>query len=223
MGIGLDGIRRDDPEQDEAVLVYFGDGATSQGDTNEALIWAASYQTPQVFFLQNNHWAISVPVSRQSRTPLVRRAAGFGLRATRVDGNDVLASYAVSAKQLDDARAGRGPGFIEAMTYRLGAHTTSDDPTRYREADEVESWKAKDPIDRVRAYLDSAGTPPQFFTDLEGEGELLGEHLRERCGMMASPDLAELFDHVYVEQTDELREQQAAFVAWRGQYEGSPA
>ena len=98
---------------------------------------------------------------------------------------------------------------IEAVTYRMGAHTTSDDPTRYREADEVEAWKAKDPIDRVRAYLDSAGTPPQFFTDLEGEAELLGEHLRESCAAMPNPDLAELFDNVYVEQTEELREQQA--------------
>src|SRR5690606_11412725 len=125
MGIGLDGASgTGDPERDEAVVVYFGDGATSQGDVSEALVFAASYQTPQVFFLQNNHWAISVPVSRQSRTPLVRRADGFGIPGLQIDGNDVLAAYAVSRVALDDARAGKGPRFIEALTYRIGAHTT---------------------------------------------------------------------------------------------------
>ena len=112
---------------------------------------------------------------------------------------------------------------IEAVTYRMGAHTTSDDPTRYRSADEVEAWRAKDPLDRVRAYLDTAGTPPQFFTDLDAEAEALGEHLREACTSMPNPDLAQFFDDVYAEQTDELREQQADYVAWRGQYEGSVA
>ncbi|WP_286279279.1 thiamine pyrophosphate-dependent dehydrogenase E1 component subunit alpha [Naasia aerilata] len=216
MGIGLDAVRQDDPEKDEAVLVYFGDGATSQGDTNEALIWAASYQTPQVFFLQNNHWAISVPVSRQSRTPLVRRAAGFGLRATRVDGNDVLASYAVSAKQLDDARAGRGPGFIEAMTYRLGAHTTSDDPTRYRGADELAAWEARDPILRYRHHLEAqALADAAYFAEVEQEAADLAADLRARTLALGPPSLDVLFDNVYAEEHPVPREQKR----WLQEYE----
>lgn len=224
MGLTLDGaVGTGDPERDAAVIAYFGDGASSQGDVMEAFDFAAVYHAPVVFFCENNQYAISVPIARQTAVPIAQRASGFGFRGVRVDGNDVLACHAVTAAALQQARDGGGPMLIEAVTYRMGAHTTSDDPTRYREAEEVEAWKAKDPIDRVRAYLDSAGTPPQFFTDLEGESELLGEHLRERCAAMPDPDLAELFDTVYVEQTEELREEQAAFVAWRGQYEGSVA
>src|SRR3712207_5312396 len=138
MGVKFDGAYgTGDPATDTAVMVYFGDGATSQGDVSEALVFAASYQTPQVFFLQNNHWAISVPVDRQSRTPLYQRPAGFGIPGIQIDGNDVLASYAVTAHSLDAARTGGGPRFIEALTYRIGAHTTSDDPTKYRDNEEM--------------------------------------------------------------------------------------
>ena len=146
-----------DPERDAAVIVYYGDGASSQGDVHEAMVFAASYQTPQVFFLQNNHWAISVPVATQSRTPLFERSKGYGIPTLRVDGNDVLASYAVSRVALDEARAGGGPRAIEALTYRMGAHTTSDDPTKYRTADEERSWAERDPILRMRAYLEGRG------------------------------------------------------------------
>src|SRR5690606_30497151 len=135
-------------DDNEAVMVYFGDGATSQGDVAEAFVFAASYQTPQVFFVQNNHWAISVPVSTQSRTPLYLRSSGFGIPGVQVDGNDVLASYAVSLKHLDDARSGGGPQFIEALTYRMGAHTSSDDPTKYRLDAELQEWGTRDPITR---------------------------------------------------------------------------
>src|ERR1700761_3758304 len=149
MGLDLDGQSgTGNPETDEAVIVYFGDGSTSQGDLNEALVFAASYQTPELFFLQNNQWAISVPVSRQSRTPLFERANGFGIPTLQVDGNDVLASYAASRKFLDETRAGDGPRFIEALTYRMGAHTSSDDPTKYRPDAEVAHWAALDPIPR---------------------------------------------------------------------------
>ncbi len=120
---------------DSVAVAYFGDGATSKGDVHEAMVFAASYRTPEVFFLQNNQWAISVPVERQSRTPLYLRGSGFGIPGTRIDGNDVLASYAVTRVALDSARAGNGPHAIEAMTYRMGAHTTSDDPTKYRTAE----------------------------------------------------------------------------------------
>ena len=156
--------------------------------------------------------------------PIAQRADGFGFRGIRVDGNDVLACHAVTTAALQQARDGGGPTLIEAFTYRMGAHTTSDDPTRYRDADEVEAWKAKDPIDRVerlpRRLRHAAGSSSTSSTP---RPRLLGEHLRERCAAMPNPDLAELFDQVYVEQTDELREQQAAYVAWRAQYEGSPA
>jgi pyruvate dehydrogenase E1 component alpha subunit len=113
-------------------VAYFGDGASSQGDVNEAFVWASAYNAPVVFFCQNNQWGISTPTTAQTRIPLYKRAEGFGFPGVRVDGNDVLASYAVTRKALDDARTGQGPTLIEAFTYRMGAHTTSDDPTRYR-------------------------------------------------------------------------------------------
>ncbi len=141
------------PTRDAAVISYFGDGATSQGDVNESFVFASSYNAPVVFFCQNNQWAISEPIERQSRIPLYRRAAGFGFPGVRVDGNDVLAVHAVTSAALDRARSGNGPTLIEAYTYRMGAHTTSDDPTKYRLADELEHWRLKDPIERVRAYL----------------------------------------------------------------------
>ncbi|MCU1437437.1 MAG: Pyruvate dehydrogenase [Naasia sp.] len=221
MGVALDGAPTGDPERDEAVLVYFGDGATSEGETSEAFIWATSFATPQVFFLQNNHWAISVPVSRQSRTPLVDRAAGFGLRATRIDGNDVLASYAVTAKQLDDARAGRGPGFIEAMTYRMGAHTTADDPTRYRGSSELEEWRARDPIARFRTHLEAQSLADDgFFADVDQEAADFAADIRRRVVELGPPDPALIFDTVYTDehplmsaQQDWLRAYEAGFGA----------
>src|SRR5512132_2733976 len=129
MGIQRDGLVG---ENGEAAIVYFGDGATSQGDVNEAFIWASVFNAPVVFFCQNNQWAISEPLERQSRIPLYQRASGFGFPGIRVDGNDVLACLAVTRKALQSAREGQGPTLIEAFTYRMGAHTTTDDPTRYR-------------------------------------------------------------------------------------------
>ena len=218
MGISLDGAPTGDPEKDEAVLVYFGDGSTSQGDTNEAFIWATSYQTPQVFFLQNNHWAISVPVERQSRTPLVDRARGFGLRSTRVDGNDVLASYAVTAKQLDDARSGHGPGFIEALTYRLGAHTSSDDPTRYRANEELAAWEKRDPVVRYRHYLETSGTADDaFFTQVDEEAADFAADIRRRTLEIEEPGIGRIFDNVYTEDHPLMREQKR----WLEEYEAA--
>ena len=139
------------------MIAHFGDGASSQGDVNEAFIFAASYNAPVVFFCQNNQWAISEPIERQTRIPLYQRALGFGFPGVRVDGNDVLATYAVTQAALQRARDGQGPTFVEAYTYRMGAHTTTDDPTRYRLSGDVESWKLKDPIARVEAYLKRNG------------------------------------------------------------------
>ena len=205
------------PETDEATMVYFGDGATSQGDVSEALVFASSYQTPQVFFLQNNHWAISVPVTTQSRTPLHRRGDGFGVPNVQVDGNDVLASFAVTAKHLDDARSGQGPQLIEALTYRIGAHTTSDDPTKYRTQEELDSWVAKDPIARFEAYLRSQDAPQSFFDDVDAEAKDFASDIRRRTLALETPDMSLMFDHVYSEPHPLLEEQKA----WLTQYENS--
>ncbi|AWB90416.1 thiamine pyrophosphate-dependent dehydrogenase E1 component subunit alpha [Homoserinimonas hongtaonis] len=200
MGIALDGaMGTGDRDTDQAAIVYFGDGATSQGDVSEAFVFAASYQAPQVFFLQNNGWAISAPVSVQSRTPLVERAAGFGLPSVQIDGNDVLASYAVAAHALDEARAGNGPQFIEAMTYRMGAHTTSDDPTKYREDAETESWIARDPIARFETYLRGRGETDAFFASTAEEAADGAADFRNRTLALQNPGIGTMFDHVYSE------------------------
>src|SRR3954463_14137835 len=171
MGIQRDGdVGSGEPGRDAAVIAYFGDGATSQGDVNEAFVFAAVQNAPVVFFCQNNQWAISEPNDRQTRIPLYKRAAGFGFPGIRVDGNDVLAVYAVTKAALDNARQGGGPTFIEAFTYRMGAHTTSDDPTRYRVSAEVEVWKERDPISRLKAHLVANGMADEdFFNALDVE------------------------------------------------------
>lgn len=218
MGIGFDGqAGTGDAERDQAVLVYFGDGASSQGDTNESLVFAASYQTPQVFFLQNNQWAISVPVATQSRVPLYRRASGFGIPGVRVDGNDVLASYAVTRRHLDDARSGLGPSLIEALTYRMGAHTTSDDPSRYRTEAEVESWARRDPILRFRAWLRGQGASDAFFAEVDAQAQQVIADTRARTVELAPPGIERIFDHVYSEPHPVTVEQQE----WLRQYEQS--
>ena len=220
MGLTLDGeVGRNDPERDAAVIAYFGDGATSQGDVNEAFDWAAVFNAPVVFFCQNNQYAISASTERNTRGPIAQRAGGFGFSGIRVDGNDVLACHAVTTAAMQKARNGEGPSLIEAYTYRMGAHTTSDDPTRYRDSAEVETWKLKDPIERVKRYLLTQGTPQEFFDDLDGEAERLGQHLRETCKALPEPDLAALFDHVYVDGSAELAEQKAQYVAYRDSLE----
>ena len=207
MGMQRDGaVGTGDPDRDAAVIAYFGDGATSQGDVNEAFIFAASYNAPVVFFCQNNQWAISEPIERQSRIPLYQRALGFGFPGVRVDGNDVLATYAVTQAALQRARDGQGPTFIEAYTYRMGAHTTTDDPTRYRLSGEVEPWKLKDPIARVEAYLKRNGLADDaFFAEVDAEADELGARLRDGVQALPDPEPLDIFDEVYAEQTDELR------------------
>ena len=161
------GIQRDqqlaassDPagtEPPAAVIAYYGDGASSEGDVHESMVFASSYKAPVVFFCQNNHWAISVPSTVQTRIPLSNRAKGYGFPGIRVDGNDVIAVHAVTEWALDHARQGNGPVLIEAFTYRVGAHTTADDPTKYRQSAEEDAWRAKDPLARLEKYLRSAG------------------------------------------------------------------
>ena len=208
-------------EANAAVLTYFGDGASSQGDVMEALEFAALQQAPVVFFRQNNQYAISLPAARQSAVPIVQRADGFGMPGVQVDGNDVLACQAVTEAALRRARDGGGPTLIEAMTYRMGPHTTSDDPTRYRDAAELDAWQARDPIARVRALLERDGEDAGFFAGIAAEAEELGQTVRAKCLAIPEPDLEAWFDSVFAEQTDELRSQQAEYVAWRDQYESA--
>ena len=201
MGVQRDGnVGTGDPSRDTAVITYFGDGATSQGDLSEALVFATSFNAPVVFFCQNNHWAISVPTQRQSRIPLYRRASGFGLPGVRVDGNDVLAVLAVTRAALDRARGGGGPTLIEALTYRMAPHTTSDDPTRYRSAEEVEHWRHRDPIARVAELLRRTGDgDEEFFAEIDTQAEEIGRQTREVCRSLPDPAPVSLFDHVYTE------------------------
>jgi 2-oxoisovalerate dehydrogenase E1 component alpha subunit len=216
MGVERDGdVGTGNPDRDTAVIGYLGDGATSQGDVNEAFVFASSYNAPIVFFCQNNQWAISEPIERQSRIPLYRRAAGFGFPGVRVDGNDVLAVYAVTTAALERARSGNGPTLIEAYTYRMGAHTTSDDPTKYRLADELEHWRLKDPIERVKAYLSRTGAADDdFFAAVDSKAATLAANLRAACLALPSPRLVDAFDQVYAGQTSHLAEQQAAYAEY---------
>jgi pyruvate dehydrogenase E1 component alpha subunit len=207
------GMQRDGAEN--AVVAYFGDGATSQGDVNEAFIWASVFNAPVVFFCQNNQWAISEPLERQTRIPLYQRASGFGFPGIRVDGNDVLAVLAVTKAALAAAREGQGPTLIEAWTYRMGAHTTSDDPTRYRVASELEEWKHKDPIDRMRKYLTAQQfADSAYFDSIDAEAEELAIHLRQGCRDMPDPDPLSIFDHVYAEDHPLMREEREQFAAY---------
>ena len=225
MGLQRDGVvGTGDPDRDAAVIAHFGDGASSQGDVNESFIFAASYNAPVVFFCQNNQWAISEPIERQTRIPLYQRALGFGFPGVRVDGNDVLATYAVTKAVLDRAREGQGPTFVEAYTYRMGAHTTTDDPTRYRLSDDLERWKLKDPIARVEVYLRRNGLADDaFFADLQQEADDLGHRLREGCKALPDPSPSGIFDHVYAEITEELETQRDGFAAYLSSFEGARA
>ncbi|MQA24763.1 MAG: pyruvate dehydrogenase (acetyl-transferring) E1 component subunit alpha [Micromonosporaceae bacterium] len=220
MGIAKDGkVGGDDGE---AVIAYFGDGATSEGDVNESFVWASVFNTPIVFFCQNNQYAISEPVERQARAPIYRRANGYGFPGLRVDGNDVLASYAVTRRALDAARHGEGPSLIEAYTYRMGAHTTSDDPTRYRIASEVEAWQQKDPILRMRRFLEQQKiVDSAYFEGLESEADELAVDLRARVLALPDPAPASMFDNVYPHGSAALAEQREQFAAYHAGFEAS--
>ncbi|WP_199429061.1 pyruvate dehydrogenase (acetyl-transferring) E1 component subunit alpha [Qaidamihabitans albus] len=213
MGQKFEGKVGDD--DGEATIVYFGDGATSQGDVAEGFVWAAVYDAPVVFFCQNNQWAISEPTERQSRLPLYQRARGYGFPGIRVDGNDVLACLAVSRWALDECRHGNGPVLIEAFTYRMDAHTTTDDPTRYRLSDELEVWKHKDPIERVRVHLARTGGADQaFFDDVQAEADRFAAELRDFCFNMPDPPPERIFANVYAESSPALEAQREEYLAY---------
>ncbi|GAA4194307.1 pyruvate dehydrogenase (acetyl-transferring) E1 component subunit alpha [Microbacterium oryzae] len=218
MGLTFDGkTGSGDPEKDEAVIVYYGDGASSEGDVHEAMVFAASYRSPTVFFLQNNQWAISVPVATQASASFAARAAGYGIDSVRIDGNDVLASYAVTRLAMDESRDGRGPQAIEAVTYRRGAHTTSDDPTKYRTKDEEELWAQRDPIARMRAYLTARGASEEFFADVDAEGADVAADVRKRTVELPVPTSDDMFAHVYADPHPVMDEQRR----WLADYEAS--
>jgi pyruvate dehydrogenase E1 component alpha subunit len=199
-----------DVDAGEATVVYFGDGATSQGDVHEGMVFAASFDAPVVFFCQNNQWAISHPVERQSRVPLYQRASGYGFPGIRVDGNDVLAVLAVTRWALQECSSGNGPVMIEAFTYRMDAHTTSDDPSRYRLADEQEAWKLLDPIERVRVHLSRTGQADRdFFDQIDRDADELAARFRAHCLTLTDPTLDRIYSHVFVESNEQLDRQHA--------------
>jgi len=219
------GIQRDGAvgEDGEAVIAYFGDGATSQGDVNEAFIWASVNNAPIVFFCQNNQWAISEPLERQSRTPLYVRARGFGFPGVRVDGNDVFACLAVTRQAMQAARDGQGPTLIEAFTYRMGAHTTTDDPTRYRLSAELEAWKLKDPIERVKQYLIRTGQAEMnFFDEVEADAAEVGARVRSACLQMPDPQPLSMFDDVLTAETAQIAAEREWLAAYLDSFAETP-
>ena len=221
MGVQRDGdVATGDPDRDTAVMAFTGDGGTSQGDYNEALVFAAVANAPVVFFVQNNHWAISEPNERQFVIPPYRRADGFGFPGVRVDGNDVLASYAVTRAALERARSGQGPTLIEAFTYRMGAHTTSDDPTKYRISAEVDVWKKKDPIDRMKKYLLAEGIVDKAWIEqVDAEADELAKRIRNACQTMPNPPHEEMFDHIYVDPHPLVDREAQEFAAYHAGFE----
>lgn len=200
----------------EAVMAYFGDGSSTEGETHESMVFAASFNAPVVFFCQNNQWAISVPFEVQSKVPLVQRAAGYGMPGLQVDGNDVLAVLAATRWALEHARSGKGPVLIEAITYRLGAHTTADDPTKYRQSAEEQSWDPKDPLVRLETYLREQGlVDDEFFEQLARDGDEMAARVRKDSMAFPVPSLAEVFEHVYAEAHPLVKEE----LQWHLEYE----
>jgi 2-oxoisovalerate dehydrogenase E1 component alpha subunit len=189
--------------QDACTLAYFGDGSTSEGDFHEGANMAGVFGVPLVLFCQNNGWAISVPTTQQTAGEIWRRAQGYGFPGVRVDGNDVLAVYAATRDALALARSGGGPTLIEALTYRVGAHSTADDPGRYRDAAEVEMARASDPIARYATWLLAAGHADQgFITACEGEAEAFAMDVRAGVVDTAAPPVEWMFDWTFAAPTD---------------------
>ncbi|MFC0452339.1 pyruvate dehydrogenase (acetyl-transferring) E1 component subunit alpha [Rhodococcus jostii] len=214
LGLTFDG-------DDSAVITYFGDGASSQGDISEAFGFASSFRVPVVFFCQNNQWAISEPVSLQSNVTIAQRGSGYGIPSIRVDGNDVLAVLAVTRHALARAKEGSGPTLIEAFTYRMGPHTTSDDPTRYRPSALDDEWKAKDPIDRVRALLEREGLiDDDFLAKVKRRADSTAVDLRRGCLETVEPLPMTMFDDVYAEPHPLIDEERSAYADYLASLEG---
>jgi pyruvate dehydrogenase E1 component alpha subunit len=196
-------------KEDRCVITYFGDGATSEGDFHEALNFATAFNVPAIFFCQNNQWAISVPREQQMASETVaQKGIAYGAHCVQVDGNDIFAVYKATLEARERARAGGGVTLIEAVTYRLGDHTTADDARRYRDAAEVEAWMQKDPMIRTRKYLEGKG----LWNDAkqaaqEEKSRLMVNEVVKACETIAKPAVTEMFDSLYAELPPELRRQ----------------
>jgi 2-oxoisovalerate dehydrogenase E1 component subunit alpha len=191
-------------------LTYFGDGAASEGDFHEGANLAAVFAAPAILLCQNNGWAISVPTTAQTSGEIWRRAEGYGFRGVRVDGNDVLAVYRATREAAERARSGLGPTLIEALTYRLGPHTTADDSSRYRDEADVERWRAFDPIARFRAWLVAAGHADEGFADAcEREADERVGVIRADLIASEPPPESWVFDWVYAEPPEPFLRQRA--------------
>lgn len=193
----------------DVVMTFFGDGATSEGDFHEGLNFAGVYQTPVIFLCQNNHWAISVPLERQTRSKtLAQKAIAYGMPGLQVDGNDVLALYVASREAVERARTGGGPTLIESVTYRMNVHTTADDPTRYRKEEEVNQWKERDPITRFKTYLNGKGIPDEKLKGLDEEIskeiQAAVDKAEEKMKRLQEQPLR-MFDHIFAELPPTLR------------------
>ncbi|MBM7816376.1 pyruvate dehydrogenase E1 component alpha subunit [Brevibacterium paucivorans] len=221
MGVQMDGaVGTGDMDRDTIAVACCGDGATSQGDVSEALTFAGAFRSPVLFYVQNNQWAISEPNTVQTSVPLYTRGQGFGVPGVRVDGNDILAVYSVCRAYADRIRSGQGPMLIEAYTYRMGAHTTADDPTKYRDSAEVDAWKPKDPILRVRKYLENTNdVDAAFFTAIDDEADALAERIRSACVNMEPPPVDEIFDSVFVEPHPMIEEEQREYKEYLASFE----
>ena len=221
MGVQMDGaVGTGDMERDTIAVACCGDGATSQGDVSEALTFAGAFRSPVLFYVQNNQWAISEPNTVQTSVPLYTRGQGFGVPGVRVDGNDILAVYSVCRAYADRIRSGQGPMLIEAYTYRMGAHTTADDPTKYRDSAEVDAWKPKDPILRVRKYLENTNdVDAAFFTAIDDEADALAERIRTACVNMEPPPVDEIFDSVFVEPHPMIEEEHREYKEYLASFE----
>ena len=195
-GLAMAARLRKDPI---VALAFIGDGAASEGDAHEAMNMAAVFQAPAIFLVQNNQYAISVPIRLQTHASAIAlRAAGYGMPGVLVDGNDVLAVYAATRVAVHRARAGGGPTLIEAVTYRMEPHTTADDPTRYRSAEEVAAWAERDPLTRYLSLLRERGViDDDFVATVDAEGETIAARMRDALFGGPGGDPCEMFDHVY--------------------------
>jgi len=196
-------------KEDRVVITYFGDGATSEGDFHEAMNFATAFNLPVIFFCQNNQWAISVPREQQMASETVaQKAIAYGAMGVQVDGNDLFAVYKATLEARDRARAGGGVTLIEAVTYRLGDHTTADDARRYRDPKEVEAWQQKDPAIRTRRYLESRGLwDDAKQAALDEKAKAFATEIVRKAEGIAPPEVSEMFNYLYAEIPPELRRQ----------------
>jgi pyruvate dehydrogenase E1 component alpha subunit len=198
--------------RDRVAITYFGDGATSEGDFHEAMNFAGVYRTPTVFLCQNNGYAISLSRERQTAaSSIAAKADAYGMPGLQVDGNDVFAVHAATAEAVARARSGHGPTLIEAMTYRMGPHTTTDDPTRYRDQAEVERWQARDPLLRVRSYLEARGAWDVAWQEgIESEEGAAIEAAVGAAEALEPMTPEEMFGAMFASETAPLADQRAA-------------